>query len=314
MNIIVHGSIAYDRIMDFPGLFKDNILPDKIHNLSVSFYIDHVDELRGGTGGNIAYNLALLGESPILVTSVGKDFDEYEAFLDEKGITTEHIKRYDKELTASAAIITDRSNNQITAFNVGATAHPSEFDLSQYKGEETIMILAPANNLADTVRFIDECKQYGIRYIFDPGQTIPEFSAEQLIAGIEGAEVFTVNDYELELTMKITGWSEEDILNHTKVLIVTLGEHGSLMKTAEKIVKVPAFTQETLTDPTGAGDAYRAGLLKGMADGLRLKHMGRLGACAASFAIEKAGTQEHTFTMEEFRNRYKENLGVKSPI
>ena len=314
MNIYIHGSLAYDRIMDYPGYFKDSILPDKVHDLSVSFSVDSINVLRGGSGGNVAYNLMLIGEKPYLINGVGKDATEYINFLKQHELPTDHLEIFDDVLTSSATIITDKSNNQITAFNVGSSAKKLSFSFHSVDAKNAIAIFSPASNPEDTMRYIHECKELGIRYIFDPGQTTADFTSEQLVEAIENAEIFTVNDYELELTQKLTGLSEEEIEQSTKVLVVTLGSKGSEMRTDEKIVKVPAAKNTKMKDPTGAGDAYRAGLLRGMAEGIRLKHMGRIAACTASFAIEKIGTQEHTYTMESFRKRYEESFDTKCPI
>jgi adenosine kinase len=315
MQIIVHGSIAYDRIMNFPGYFKDNILPDKIHALSVSFYIENVNEMRGGTGGNIVYNFALLEESPSIITSVGKDGGEYLSLLQSMGVNTDNVSVYPDALTSAASIITDRANNQITAFSASAAARPASFDFSTLDPKDTFLLFAPANNKPDALRFIEEAKKYKLNYLFDPGQTIPDFSGEELLSGIDGAFIFTSNDYELELVKKKTGLSDEAILDRVQVLVTTLGARGSVIrqKNAESI-QVPAAIQDTLMDPTGAGDAYRAGFTKGFVLGLPLKECGQIAVCTSSYVIEHIGTQEHAFTMDDFRTRYTKFFGAACPI
>ncbi|MBI2411551.1 MAG: carbohydrate kinase family protein [Candidatus Kerfeldbacteria bacterium] len=306
MNIIIHGSLAFDRIMNFPGKFKENILPNKIHNLNVSFNIHQMEEMRGGTGGNIVYTLALLGEHPVLVSCIGKDGSPYIEFLRNHGVNTEHITTVENEVTAVCNIITDTDNNQITAFFVGAAAQPSKCDFSQWQPEETLVVFAPANNKTDSMHYIADCQRLGLRYIFDPGQTTYDYNGKELKEIIGGAWMLAVNDYELEVVLKKTGLSEQNLLERTEVLLVTLGKKGSVMKTRDgKIFDIPAFVQDKLVDPTGAGDAYRAGLIKGLALGKSLEECGKMGACAASYAIEKVGTQQHTFTLAEFDARYK---------
>ncbi|PIW37429.1 MAG: carbohydrate kinase family protein [Candidatus Kerfeldbacteria bacterium CG15_BIG_FIL_POST_REV_8_21_14_020_45_12] len=314
VKIYVHGSLAFDRIMDFPGYFKDCILPDKIHDLSVSFTVESVNELRGGSGGNIAYNLSLLNEQPYIINGVGTDAESYLTFLRERNIPTDHIEIHSEVATSSASIITDRSNNQITGFSIGASGKPTTFSFHNVDADASIAIFCPASNTSDSMKLINECKELKIRYIFEPAQTINDFTGDQLKAAISGAEMFTVNDYELELAQRITGWDEARILEETNVLVVTVGEKGSEMRTDEKIVKIPAANNHELKDPTGAGDAYRAGLLVGMARGLRLKHQGRLGAVAASFAVEHIGTQEHVYSIDDFRTRYQESFEADCPI
>jgi len=314
MNIIIHGSIAYDRIMNFPGYFKEHILPDKIHSLNVSFQINKLSEMRGGTGGNIAYNMVLLEETPMLLSCVGSDGETYLHSLKELGVRVDAVEKYDDIYTAVCHIITDRGNNQITAFSMGAAARPVHFDFSTVDPKDALVIFAPANNKIDSLQFIAECKKYGIRYIFDPGQTITDYNGKELKECIHGAYIFIANDYELQLTMQKTGLTEPHILERTEILITTLGEKGSVIKNHKEVIDVPAFLQHHLIDPTGAGDAYRAGLVKGLTAGLPLQQCGYLAACAASYAIEHIGTQSHTYTIKEFRERYKYHLHTICPI
>lgn len=314
MNIIVHGCLAFDRIMDFPGLFRDNILPEKIHSINVSFYIEHVTEMRGGCGGNIAYNLLMLGNKSTVVTTVGTDSDSYIEYWKDHGLPLDGVNKVTDVLSPAASIITDRDNNQITAFSVGAAARPAQFSMERLDPADTIVIFSPANNKSDTMRFVRECKAGRVPYIFDPGQTIPDFNGPELRECIEGAYMFTVNDYELELVKKKTALTEDQIRQQVEILVVTLGAEGSVLKHANGEVHVDIFPAAEVNDPTGAGDAYRAGLIAGHVAGLDVKHMGQLGACAASYAIEKVGTQEHSFTMDEFRSRYSTHTGEACPI
>ncbi|MFQ6014454.1 MAG: carbohydrate kinase family protein [Anaerolineae bacterium] len=309
MNIIVTGSLAYDHIMVFPGYFKDHILPDKVHVLNVSFLVDHMIKKRGGCACNIAYSLALLGERPHIMGTVGEDFDEYRAWLEECGIDTSAIKAIKGELTATCTIITDRADNQITGFYAGAMsqAHILSFK-DQHYSDIDLVIISP-NDPKAMVRYVRECHELGIPYIYDPSQQIIRLSAEELIAGTSGSRMLVVNDYECEMIRNKTALSEEELLNLTEILIITRGEEGSLIKTNEKVIEIPIAVPKQLVDPTGAGDAYRAGIIKGLIHGYPLEVVGRLGSLTATYSIEEHGTQTHHFTLSEFVARYQENFG-----
>ncbi|MCW1930222.1 MAG: carbohydrate kinase family protein [Candidatus Kerfeldbacteria bacterium] len=314
MNIIVHGSLAFDRIKNFPGYFRDNILPDRIHNLSVSFYIESVEEKRGGTGGNIVYNLALLGERPKILASVGREAVSYIEFLKERNVDVSLLNFNEDAMNSMCDIITDKANNQITAFFVGASGIPTNVDFTKLDRENTIVSLSPANNKADSLKYGKMCKELGITHIFDPGQMTPEYSKEELLMMIDGSALFTVNDYELELVKAKTGLTADEIAQRTDALVITLGAKGSAIKTRSNTFKIHGFMQDKMVDPTGAGDAYRAGLLKGLTLGLSLEDTGRLAACAASFAIEHHGTQEHAYTHDQFCERYKQYFDQECPL
>ncbi|UCG13342.1 MAG: carbohydrate kinase family protein [Deltaproteobacteria bacterium] len=308
MQILVSGSLAYDRIMDFPGKFAEHILPDKIHVLNVCFVVNSLTEKFGGTAGNIAYNLALLGEHPLILATAGNDFDKYEAWLSKHELSLEGIKQIPEELTAGAYITTDLSDNQITGFNPGAMKYPS---LNQFDGvnpREALAIVAPGN-VEDMITYSRIYKQKEIPYIFDPGQQIAVLSGEQLNEMTTGSELLISNDYELEMIIQKTGLGKEELRSRTKTIISTLGEHGSLIYTSQQEVKIDAATASQVLDPTGAGDAYRAGLIKGMVLGKELEEAAQMGATCASYAVERYGTQEHGFTQEEFWGRYRATFG-----
>lgn len=308
MQIYITGSLAFDRIMTFPDKFSNHILPDKIHILNVCFLVDGLDERFGGTGGNIAYNLALLGEKPVLLSQVGKDFSSYDEWLQKHGISVEGIRTVEQEFTAGAYITTDQSDNQITGFNPGAMKYPSQYKMSSLDPSEALGIISPGN-LSDMLDHPKYYRENNIPYIFDPGQQIPAFTGEQLAEAFDGAEIFITNDYELEMTMKATGLSKEEILDKVEYLITTLGEHGSVVNCKGEETKVPAVPVKEVADPTGAGDAYRSGLLKGLAMGKTVAEAGKLGAVCAAYAVEHKGTQEHSFTMEEFTKRFEASFG-----
>lgn len=304
MNIIVSGSIAYDRIMDFPGHFSDHILPEKIHVLNVSFTVNSLVEKFGGTAGNIAYALSLLGEKPIILATIGRDYHRYFKWLTENRIAIDHIKIIEEELTASAYIITDHTDNQITGFNAGAMKYPSSFDFDNLDPEDSVAIIAPGN-LEDMKSYSMACQARGIDYIFDPGQSLPMWDSWELIQCLDGSRILISNDYELELTMNKTGLDKKELLQRTGAIITTLGEGGSCICTLDGDIKVPAVRPDKVVDPTGAGDAYRGGLIKGLIQGRNVEHCARMGGVCASFAIESYGTQEYYFNLIEFEERLR---------
>ncbi len=309
MNILVSGSIAYDRIMDFPGKFSDHILPDKIHILNVCFMINGLRENFGGTAGNIAYTLSLLGETPTIIATAGRDFESYKNWLTENNIPNDHITILPGELTAGAYITTDHSDNQITAFNPGAMNYSTAFDFDRVVPEETIAIVAPGN-LDDMFNFIKIYKQKEIDYIFDPGQSLPAWTSEQLTEMIDGSKVFISNDYELELTLGKTSMTTEDIIEKTEILITTKGEYGSVIMFRKngnmRSIEIPAVKPAQVKDPTGAGDAYRSGLIKGLLlQEKDIVHASRMGSTCAAYSVEVYGTQTFHFTRESFNKRFQ---------
>lgn len=308
MQILISGSLAYDRIMDFPGKFSDHILPDKIHILNVCFVVDGLAERFGGTAGNIAYSLALLGERPLILATAGNDFDKYEEWLRQHDLPLEGIRLIPEELTAGAYITTDMADNQITGFNAGAMKYPSHYEIDSTHPPDKLAIVAPGN-VEDMVNYSRSYKEHNIPYIFDPGQQITSLSAEQLTEIVSGSRMVISNDYELEMIIQKTGLSKDELLKRTEVIISTLGENGSLIITAQHETKIGVAKASRVLDPTGAGDAYRAGLIKGLALGKELADAARMGATCASYAVESRGTQEHTFMEEEFWTRYKSNFG-----
>jgi adenosine kinase len=302
MKIIVSGSLAYDRIMNFPGYFSDHILPEKIHVLNVCFQVDGVKEKFGGTAGNIAYALSLLGETPRISATIGHDYHQYFEWLARNGIPTETIKIIADEFTASAYITTDQADNQITGFNPGAMKYSSSLDFGRLTPKETLVIVSPGN-LEDMVNYPRACKDRGIDYIFDPGQSLPMLDTKDLMQAIEGARILISNDYELDLIMRKTGLTREALLDRARAIIVTMGELGSRVITPEREITIPAVKPRKVEDPTGAGDSYRGGLLRGLIHGEDIEHCARMGSVCASFAVECYGTQEYRFTLDEFNRR-----------
>jgi adenosine kinase len=308
MNIYISGSMAYDRIMDFPGKFSDHILPDKIHILNVCFTVNGMIEKFGGTAGNIAYSLSLLGERPIIIATIGKDYDRYFEWLKRNNISTEGIKIINEEFTAGAYITTDRADNQITGFNPGAMKYQSEYDFKDPDSKNSLIIISPGN-LQDMKEYAKKAKSKGIKCICDPGQSLTQWDGDSLKEWIEGSFMLITNDYELELVMKMTGIDKKGLLGMTKTIITTLGENGSIVSTSDGDMQIPAAMISEILDPTGAGDAYRAGLIKGFAMGKSIETSAKMGAVAAAYAIERYGTQEHYYTYADFVERYRSNFG-----
>jgi adenosine kinase len=310
MQILISGSLAYDRIMNFPGKFSDHILPEKIHILNVCFMVDGLEEKFGGTAGNIAYSLSLLGERPLILATAGKDFASYREWLIRNDLSLEGIRNIPEELTAGAYITTDILDNQITGFNPGAMKHTSQYTVSApHPAGETLAIISPGN-LDDMMIYSRRYKELKIPYIFDPGQSIPALSGESLAEMISGAEILISNDYELEMIQKASGLKKHDLTGRCRAVITTLGEKGSTILIRHEKFEIPAVKANRVVDPTGAGDAYRAGVIKGLAMKKDLHESARMGATCASFAVEHYGTQEHHFKSDDFWNRHRMNFGL----
>ncbi len=308
-RVLVGGSIAFDHLMKFPGRFKEQILPEKIHHLSVSFLVESLKKIRGGTAPNIAYNLALAGMEPAIIGTVGQDFSEYRNWLNENGVDTKYINVLHDDYTASCFITTDLDNNQITEFYPGAMAKDPELSLKDIQPNGiAMMVIAPTEPTA-MIKWALECQEMGIPYLFDPGMQIPRLSPAELIKGILGARIVVFNEYEYSMMMDKTGLVKEEILNTVELIVETLGEKGSRLTDKERHVHVPAAKPVQIIDPTGAGDAFRAGLLKGYFEGASLELMGKYAGVTAVYAIEHQGGTGHKYTIEEFNQRFNENFG-----
>lgn len=304
-KIVVSGSIAYDYSMDFPGIFSDHILPDKIHQLNVSFSIDRLSQVNGGTGANIAYNLALLGLNPILIGVVGQGFSKYGEWLKEKQVNIDHIKQDEKTPMAVAYIMTDQKDNQISAFFPG----PLDYEYCQIVREIQdidLAIISPEvkERMLEYVKIYQELK---VPYIFDPGQQITSFTAEELKIAIDGAKALIGNDYEVQLILNMLKINQAELEKMVELLVITKGDVGSEIYKEGKKVAIPPAKPENTSDPTGAGDAYRAGFIKGIISDWSLEKVGRLAGLISVYTVEKYGTQTHEFTEEELSERYKKN-------
>jgi adenosine kinase len=311
MSIVVTGSIAYDYLMSFPGKFTEHLLPEHIHRVSLSFLVDSMDKRRGGCGPNIAYTLALLGERPLLMATAGEDFAEYRQWLNAAGVDTTLVREVKGKFTASFFCSTDRDNNQIASFYTGAMANAGELSFRLAPSVD-LAIISP-NDPGAMLQYAEECRTLGIPFVFDPGQQCARMSGNELKDGLHGAAIVISNEYEFEILRQKTGLGEGDLLKEARALVVTRGENGSVVVTPRGRADVPAVPPHRMVDPTGVGDAFRAGLLKGLASDLPLETAARVGSVAATYALEHLGGQSHAFRWDEFRRRYETAFGEPLP-
>ncbi|QEH38497.1 Adenosine kinase [Aquisphaera giovannonii] len=309
MRIFVTGSIAYDYIMVFPGKFRDHILADKMHVLSVSFLVDSLQRRRGGTAANIAYNLALLGERPVLVATVGEDFGDYRAQLEAAGVDTAGAKVVPAETTASCFVNTDLQDNQIIAFYPGAMAKAATVSPAELGAGKGDMVIIAPNDPAAIARYVEECTAAGVPYLYDPSMQLPRLTKADLEAGCKGAKILAGNDYEFGMMAEKMEIPEADLRKRVPITVMTRGEAGSLITVDGQEHEIPPAKPEKVEDPTGAGDAFRAGFMAGYRRGFSWPVVGRLAALTAVYAIEHRGPQEHSYTTDEFLARYKANFG-----
>ena len=314
MSVLVTGSIAYDYIMQFPGYFKDHILPEKIQAISVSFLVDSMKKHLGGVATNIAYNLALLGERPKIMATVGQDFADYRTWLEAAGVDTSAIVEIPDDFTASFFVSTDGNNNQIAMFYTGAMAHAHRLSIRErtLEGRIDLVVISP-NDPRAMVQYPRECKELELPYIYDPSQQIIRLSGEELAEGVRGSTMTIVNEYEFEMLKNKTGWTDQKVAEQTQVLIVTSGDKGSSIQHRGQIICVPAVPARREADPTGVGDAYRAGIIKGYLKKLPWEITGRLGSLAATYALEEYGTQNHRYELDEFVARTMPSI-VDCPV
>lgn len=307
MSIVLTGSIAFDYLMSFPGRFQDHILPDRLDRLSLSFLVDSMVRRRGGIAANIAYTLALLGERPKVMATVGRDFDEYRQFLEEAGVDTSAIRVEPDLFTASFFVNTDENNAQIASFYAGAMARAAELRFSDLPEEPTLVVIS-ANDPQAMRAYAQECLKLGIDYAYDPSQQTVRLDPEILREGIEGAHSVFVNDYEFELIREKTGMDAEAMLESCEFVVITKAEEGSEIHTPEGRLEIGAAAPERIKDPTGVGDAYRGGFFKGYLSGLSLERCGQMGAVAATFCLEHEGPQGHNFDPSGYLRRFREHF------
>ncbi len=307
MSALICGSLAYDTIMVFQDQFKNHILPDKVHILNVSFLVPRMRREFGGCAGNIAYNLRLLGDDPIPMATVGQDFGPYRQWFAEHGIRLDRIKELPELFTAQAFITTDLDDNQITAFHPGAMMRSHENHVRDVDGA-TFGIVAPDGRDA-MLQHATEFKAAGIPFIFDPGQAMPLFTGEEFRHFIEQADYVVVNDYESSLLQERTGWNEDVIASKVNAYVITQGPKGSRILTREKTHLIPPAHERRITDPTGCGDAYRAGLIFGLMRNYDLPACGRMASLMGALKIEHPGTQNQRFTYAEFAEQFRQQFG-----
>jgi adenosine kinase len=299
--------MAWDTIMVFKDRFSNHILPDKIHRLNVSFLVPGLRREFGGCAGNIAYNLKLLGDTGYPMATVGRDFGPYREWMSKTGVPAEHIRVFESEHTAQAFITTDLDDNQITAFHPGAMQQSHANKVADAK-DVAIGIVAP-DGRDGMIQHAEQFAAAKIPFIFDPGQGLPMFGGDDIKRFVEQAAWVAVNDYEWELVQQKTGWSAKDLTQRVKALIVTRGAQGSVIYTPEEEIQIPAAKARAVVDPTGCGDAYRAGLLHGLLHGLDWRATGRIASVLGAIKIESLGTQNHRFTKAEFEARLKDSFG-----
>ncbi len=319
-RIVITGSVAYDYLMTFPGKFLDVVVPDRMHRLSVSFLVDSMRRVRGGVAPNIAYGLALFGLKPVIMATAGVDAIDYARWLAEEGVDTSELHISDDLFTASFFVSTDQVQNQIATFYTGAMARAVNLSFRSF-APGTVGLAAIAPNAPDAmVKYAEECRTLRISFVYDPSQQVARLAGEEMLAGLEGAAVLIANEYEFGVIEKKTGLSEAEVRARVPVLIVTRGEEGSTIavrggEAGEAVVHrvPPARLRGAAVDPTGVGDAFRAGLLAARHKGLPWEVSGRVGSVAAAYALETVGAQPRRYSMAEFVERYRENFGAEGP-
>jgi len=307
MNVIVTGSIAYDYLMTFPGRFAEHILPDKIEHLSVSFLVDEMRRQRGGCAANVAYNLALLGERPRLMATAGQDFGEYRAWLEQHGVDTSLTREEPDLFTASFFVSTDRDGNQIASFYTGAMACARDLSFHNLEAGQVDLVTISPNDPEAMVKYAAECRELGIPYLYDPSQQIVRLSGDALQAGLQGCDILIVNEYEFEMLREKTSLTPEEIRSApARACVVTRGAEGTRIWAEGSVYDIPIVPPERVLDPTGVGDGFRAGFIKGLSASLPWEITGRMGALAATYVIEQPGAQSHHYTLAEFVARYRQ--------
>ena len=313
MSILVTGSLAIDRIMVFPDRFKNHILPDKLHILSVSFHVPEMREFFGGCAGNIAYGLKLLGADPLILGAAGRDFGAYAAWLDQHGIRRDAIRIFDDAHTAQCFITTDLDDNQIVAFHPGAMERAGALHVADVAEPISLAIIGPDDNAAMRNHKAALAKR-GVPTVIDPGQQLINFDGPGLLGFLDGAHVYIVNDYEWAVTLERTGVPEAELVKRANAVIVTRGAEGSTVFERGQRIDVPAAKAERVVDPTGCGDAFRAGLLFGLESGLPLARSARIGSLMGCLAVEERGTQSVRIDAAGLRARYQQSFGEAFPV
>ncbi len=314
MEIVVTGSIAYDYLMRFPGRFVDHIIPENLHQISLSFLVDEMTKHWGGVAANIAYTMARLGLRPKLMGTVGRDFEDYRLWLEKAGVDTATVKQLNHVFTASFFANTDTDNNQICSFYSGAMALAREYTLADAAINSADIVIISPNDPVAMSNLTEECRQKGFRFVYDPSQQVPRLSGDELCRDMQGAYAMIVNAYEASIICDKTGMTMDDLRRSVELLVITQGKKGSRIYTNGDIIEVPAFPVATIQDPTGAGDAYRAGFITAHVKGLPLYLCGLVGGLCASYVLEQIGTQNHFFTIPEFIARFRTEFDDKGQL
>ncbi|MFN8386269.1 MAG: carbohydrate kinase family protein [Anaerolineales bacterium] len=307
MDILLTGSVAYDYLMTFPGHFKEQILPERLGSISLSFLVDSMSKQRGGVSPNIAYTMALLGEKPRVMATVGEDFEDYRQWLESKGVDTALMKVVPGLFTASFFATTDNASAQIASFYPGAMGVASSQSLNDLPGKPDLIVVSP--NAPDAMtKFCAEARGLGLKYLYDPGQQVLRLEGAELINDMEGAHFLFCNDYEFGLISKKTGWSLDQMLDHVKVLVITRGKDGADLYMGGESVHIPTVPEKEIVDPTGVGDAFRGGFLAGYSRGFDWKLCGEIGSLAAVYCLEQKGPQSHSYSRKDFVERFRKHF------
>lgn len=310
--VVCTGSIAYDYILNFKGRFREHILPDKTHILNLSFLVDDLHKRRGGVAGNYAYNLSLLGYPAAVLATAGSDAAEYRYWLESRGVDCRGLRLIDGEITATGFTTTDMDDNQITGYYGGAMRRAASLGLADAPPDMRAVVIGP-NDPAAMMRLSAECRERRVPFVFDPAHQLPRLEAADLETAAGGAWILIGNDYEIELVKERMRCNDDALLRHAHMVVTTLGREGSRIATRDGVTEIPAAPAEQVTDPTGAGDAYRAGLVAGLLRGLDIATSGRVASLAATYAIEQVGTAEHSYTRSQFVDRYRQSFGADLP-
>ena len=305
METLVTGSIAYDYLMRFPGRFQQHFIPDELHNLSLSFLVDDMTKHWGGTAANIAFTLATFGLRPKLMGTVGRDFGDYRNWLESKGVDCSTVVQIDEVFTASFFANTDDDNNQLAFFYGGAMNLARNYRIADVLRDKPDLVIISPNDPAAMNQLCDECRERDIRFIYDPGQQVARLNGDELRRSLRGAHMIVINIYEASVIYEKTGLTLNDLREQVEIVVITASENGSKIYLNGETIEVAAFAPKKIADPTGAGDAYRAGLILGMSKALPLEVSAQIGALSATYALEVVGTQNHSFTIAEFVERFR---------
>lgn len=314
MSIVITGSIAYDYLMSFSGKFREQIIPEKLENLSLSFLVDSMKRERGGVAANIAYTLNLLGGDPRIFATVGQDFGDYKNWMIQQGISVDHIIEIEDDFTASFFVSTDQEQNQIANFYTGAMAHARNYSLASQGFKDAELVVVSPNDPVAMLNYTQECRDLNIPFVYDPSQQVAFLGGEELSQSIPGATYLFANEYEIAVIEKKTGWDLDTIRSKVKHVIVTHGADGSVIYAEDESIRVPAAKISHVAEPTGAGDAFRGGFFAGLSKGLSWEQCGKIGALCGAYTLESVGPTTHTFGWAEFVDRYEENFGSEPAL